>query len=284
MTVSEPLKALTKGYKRHVGRNVQGRLTTRHKGSGVKRLFREVDFNFDKKDIPATVMTVEYDPNRTGFISLAQYADGEKRYVLLPKSLKAGDTFIVSEKAQVKPGNRMPLKRIPVGTFIYNIEIEPRGGAKLGRSAGNYAEVIGNDQGYTMIKLPSTEVRKVNELSWATVGEVSNDENHLVNIGKAGRNRWLGIRPTVRGSVQNPVDHPYGGGEGRQEEERAAPRPAGASQSAKARNRAVQKDIPTFLRFPEEKWGKTGKQHNKFKTKNRRKAVFLRVDALAPIC
>ena len=216
ITSNEPEKSLTFGRKRAVGRNSQGRITTRHKGSGHKRLYRDIDFTYNKKDIPATIVSVEYDPNRTAFISLAQYADGEKRYVILPKSLKVGDKFIVGEKVDVKPGNRLPLKNIPVGTFVYNVEIKPQGGAKIGRSAGNYAEVIGHDMGMAFIKLPSSEVRKVMDTAWASVGEVSNEESRLVNIGKAGRSRWLGIRPTVRGTAMNPVDHPYGGGEGRQ--------------------------------------------------------------------
>lgn len=216
ITTSEPHKALTSGWKRAVGRNNRGRLTTRHKGGGHKRLFRDIDFTYNKFDIPATVVSVEYDPNRTGFIGLVNYKDGEKRYVLLPKSLKVGSTFIVSENAPLTAGNRLPLKKIPVGTFVYNIEIHPKGGAKMIRAAGNFAEVIALDGGFAHIKLPSSEVRKINENSWACVGEVSNEENRLVNIGKAGRSRWLGIRPTVRGTAQNPVDHPYGGGEGRQ--------------------------------------------------------------------
>ncbi len=216
LTASEPEKSLTKGYKRAVGRNSQGRVTTRHKGGGHKRLFRDVDFTYNKKDIPARIASVEYDPNRTGFIALVIYADGEKRYVLVPKSLKVGDTFVVSEKAPVKAGNRLPLKNLPVGTFVYNIEFKPKGGAKIARSAGNFVEVVAQDAGYTHIKMPSSEVRKVVDEAWASVGEVSNEENRLVNIGKAGRSRWLGIRPTVRGTAQNPVDHPHGGGEGRQ--------------------------------------------------------------------
>lgn len=216
LTTSEPHKALTKGYKRSVGRNAQGKVTTRHKGAGHKRLYRDVDFMYDKKDIPAKIATIEYDPNRTGFIALAVYADGAKRYVLVPKSVKVGDTFIVSAKADPKPGNRTQLKNITVGTFVYNVEVKVNGGAKLGRSAGNFVEVIAQDAGYTQIKLPSTEVRKVPGDAWASIGEVSNDENRLVKLGKAGRSRWLGIRPTVRGTAMNPVDHPYGGGEGRQ--------------------------------------------------------------------
>lgn len=215
LTVSEPKKSLTKGGKRGVGRNNQGRITTRHKGSGHKRSFRDVDFLYNKIEIPARVETIEYDPNRSGFIALVCYADGERRYVLAPKGVKTGDTFVVSEKAPVARGNRLPLKKIPVGTFVYNVELHPKGGAKIARSGGNYVEVVANEGGYTHLKMPSSEIRKVPEAAWACVGEVSNDEHKLRNIGKAGRSRWLGIRPTVRGSAMNPVDHPYGGGEGR---------------------------------------------------------------------
>jgi hypothetical protein len=160
LTASEPHKALTKGFKRAVGRNSSGKITTRHKGGGHKRLYREIDFMYDKKDIPAKIATIEYDPNRTGFIALAVYADGEKRYVLVPKSVKVGDTFIVSAKADPKPGNRTELKNIIVGTFVYNVELKKGGGAKIGRSAGNYVEVIAQDAGYTHIKMPSSEVRR----------------------------------------------------------------------------------------------------------------------------
>ena len=216
LTASEPHKALTKGFRRGDGHNNTGRITTRHKGGGVKRAYRFVDFVYDKKEIPGKIMTIEYDPNRTAFIALVQYADGEKRYIISTKSMRPGDSILVGEKAEVKPGNRLPLRNIPVGTFVYNIEIKPAGGAKLVRSAGNFAEVIAHDEGYAQIKLPSTEVRKVIETAWASVGEVSNDENWLQNIGKAGKNRHRGVRPTVRGTAMNPVDHPHGGGEGRQ--------------------------------------------------------------------
>ena len=215
LTASKPHKALTKGVNRSVGRNNDGRITTRHKGGGHKRVWREVSFKYDKRDIPATVKTIEYDPNRSGFISLVSYKDGEKRYILLPKSLKVGDTILASENAPVKPGNSLPLNKIPVGTFVYNVEIKSGSGAKIARSAGNYAEVIAIDGGFAHIKMPSSEVRKVSEKAWASVGEVSNEEHKLVNIGKAGRARWMGRRPTVRGSAMNPVDHPYGGGEGK---------------------------------------------------------------------
>lgn len=210
-----PTKSLVSGGKRSVGRNKDGRITTRHKGGGHKRRFRDVDFLYTKKDIPAVVESIEYDPNRSGFIALVLYRDGERRYVLAPKSVKTGSTFIVSETAKIQPGNRLPLSKIPVGTFVYNVEIKPGNGAKLIRSAGNYAEVIAQDGIYSLLKMPSTEVRKVLGASWASVGEVSNDEHHLVNVGKAGRSRHKGVRPTVRGTVMNPVDHPHGGGEGK---------------------------------------------------------------------
>jgi large subunit ribosomal protein L2 len=216
LTTDSPLKSLTTGFKRGVGRNNQGRITTRHKGGGHKRAFREIDFMLNKLEIPAKVTTIEYDPNRSGFIALVTYKDGEKRYMLAPKSVSVGDTLIISEKAPLTPGNRLPLKNIPVGTFVYNLEVKPKGGAKLVRSAGSFAQVIANADGYTQIKMPSTEIRRIPELAWATVGEVSNSEYKLAKWGKAGKSRWMGIRPTVRGSAMNPVDHPYGGGEGRQ--------------------------------------------------------------------
>jgi len=216
LTTSTPEKSLTRGFRRAVGRNSQGRITTRHKGSGHKKLYRDVDFLYDKRDIPATIKSVEYDPNRSAFIGLAVYKDGEKRYVILPKSVRPGATFIVSEKAPLETGNRLPLRNIPVGTFVYNVELKPKGGAIIARSAGIFAQVVANAEGYTNIKMPSTEVRKVSEECYASVGSVSNDEHHLENYGKAGRSRWKGIRPTVRGTAMNPVDHPYGGGEGRQ--------------------------------------------------------------------
>ena len=163
ITTRIPEKSLTYGFKRSVGRNSQGRITTRHKGSGHKRLYRDVDFLYNKKDIPAKIKSVEYDPNRSAFIGLAVYRDGEKRYVVLPKTVKPGDSFVVSEKAELTTGNRLPLKNIPVGTFVYNVEIKPMGGAKIGRSAGIFAQVVANADGYTNLKMPSSEIRKVNE-------------------------------------------------------------------------------------------------------------------------
>lgn len=210
------LKSLTRGRKRAVGRNSQGRITTRHKGGGHKRRWREIDFKFNKKNIPAKISTIEYDPNRSAFIGLAIYADGEKRYVVLPRNVEVGHTFIVSENAPLKVANRLQLGNIPVGTFVYNVELKPGAGGALARSAGNFAEVVAQDAGYTHLKMPSTEVRRVIGKAWATVGESSNEEHRLTVIGKAGRSRWMGKRPTVRGTAMNPVDHPHGGGEGRQ--------------------------------------------------------------------
>jgi large subunit ribosomal protein L2 len=217
LTTDTPHKALTNGFRRGSGRNNQGRLTTRHKGGGVKRKYRDIDFKYNKFDIPAKVETIEYDPNRTAFISLVCYADGERRYILSPKGLSVGDTFLVSEKQEdLTPGNRTLLKNIPVGTFVYNVELQPMGGSKLGRSAGTFIQVSAHSDGRTSLKMPSGEIRQVPETCWACVGEVSNSEWKLVVIGKAGRNRKRGIRPTVRGSAMNPVDHPHGGGEGKQ--------------------------------------------------------------------
>lgn len=212
----KPEKSLTHGFKRNMGRNNQGRITVQHKGGGNKRLYRDIDFRLEKMDIPAKITTIEYDPNRTAFIGVAVYADGEKRYVVLPKTAKVGDTFLISKTAPIVPGNRTILARIPVGTFVHNVEVKANGGAKLVRSAGAYAQVVANDAGYTSIKMPSSEIRRIEENSFATIGEVSNSDHHLVKYGKAGKSRWRGIRPTVRGSVMNPVDHPYGGGEGKQ--------------------------------------------------------------------
>lgn len=211
----KPMKSLVKGGRRGSGRNADGRITTRHRGGGVKRKFRDIDFMFDKKDIPARVETVEYDPHRSGFIARVVFMDGERRYMLLPKGVKVGDMVVTSETAKVAPGNRLPLKKIPTGTFIYNIELKPAAGAKIVRSAGSYAEVQAHDGGYAQVKLPSTEIRKIVDTAWATVGSVSNEEHNQVTLGKAGRSRKLGRRPTVRGSAMGSHDHPHGGGEGR---------------------------------------------------------------------
>ena len=211
-----PLKSLMGGKRRTGGRNAHGRITMRHRGGGHKQTLRTIDFRYDKKNVPARIASIEYDPFRSAFIALSIYADGEKRYTVIPQRVKVGDTFLVSDSAPIKAGNRLPLGKMPVGTFVYNIELKPGAGAVLVRSAGNFAEVVAQDAGYTHVRLPSTEVRRVIGTAWASVGEVSNEEHRLVVLGKAGRSRWKGIRPTVRGSAMNPVDHPHGGGEGRQ--------------------------------------------------------------------
>ncbi len=212
----KPMKSLMSSKSNRAGRNNAGRITVRHQGGGHKRRLRDVDFKYDKKDIPARVETIEYDPYRTGFIARVVFADGARRYILAPKEMKVGDTFQVSENAPIKVGNRLPLSKIPSGTFIYNIEIQAGAGARIARSAGNYAEIVAHDAGYAQVKMPSTEIRKISEKAWASIGSVSNEEQRLQKYGKAGKSRWKGIRPTVRGTAMNPVDHPHGGGEGKQ--------------------------------------------------------------------
>ena len=214
-TQSNPLKKLTKGKRNTGGRNSDGRITTHYRGGGNKRTYRLIDFKYDKLDVPATVETLEYDPNRSGFIALVLYADGERRYILAPQKLAAGDQVVTSETAKVKVGNRLPLKNIPVGTFVYNVEINPGAGARLARSAGNHVEVVAQDDKHTSLKMPSSEIRKVMNSAWASVGAVSNEEYRLVSIGKAGRARHMGLRPKTRGAARNAVDHPHGGGEGK---------------------------------------------------------------------
>ena len=208
-------KALTVGKRKTGGRNNQGRITMRHIGGGNKNLMRDVDFKYKKRDVPGRIEAVQYDPLRTSFIALVIYKDGERCYIVAPKGMKKGDVVITSENAAPTVGNRLPLRKIPVGTFIYNVEVQPEGGGKIARAAGNFVELIANDSGYAHLKMPSSEIRKVPENCWASIGAASNDQHKLRNEGKAGRNRWKGIRPTVRGSAMNPVDHPHGGGEGR---------------------------------------------------------------------
>lgn len=210
-----PKKSLTQGGRSTGGRNSGGRTTNLYRGGGNKRTYRVVDFTYNKRDIPAVVESIEYDPYRSGFIALVLYKDGERRYVLAPKDWKKGDEFIVSETAKPKLGNRLPLGAIPVGTFVFAIELQPGAGARIARSAGGYAEVVAHDAGYTLIKMPSSEVRRVISTAWATVGTVSNEGYRLVSLGKAGRARFRGRRPKNRGSARNAVDHPHGGGEGR---------------------------------------------------------------------
>jgi len=210
-----PVKGLTEGQHSHGGRNNHGRITTRFRGGGHKQSYRIVDFKRKKFDVPATVERLEYDPNRTAFLALIKYADNELAYILAPQRLKAGDTVISGARVDIKPGNAMPLSAIPVGTIIHNIEMKIGAGGKIARSAGTYAQLVGKDAGYAQIKLMSGELRMVRGECMATIGAVSNPDNANVQIGKAGRQRWLGFRPHNRGVVMNPVDHPHGGGEGR---------------------------------------------------------------------
>jgi large subunit ribosomal protein L2 len=210
-----PEKSLTAPLKKSGGRNNTGRITVRHIGGGHKRKYRLVDFKRNKHDIWAEVLQLEYDPNRTAFIALLQYEDGEKSYIIAPQRIKAGDKIISGQKVDILPGNALPLKNIPVGTIVHNIEMKPNKGAQIARSAGAYAQLIGKDAGYVMVRLASGEQRKILETCMATIGAVSNQEHSNENLGKAGRVRWKGVRPTVRGVAMNPVDHPHGGGEGR---------------------------------------------------------------------
>ncbi len=215
ITASEPEKSLLAPVRKKGGRNNNGRITCRHKGGGHKRRLRIIDFKRDKFDIPAKVASVEYDPNRSARIALLFYADGEKRYIIAPGKLKVGDVIMSGEDVDIKIGNTLPLRRIPVGTIIHNIELKIGKGAQMVRSAGAYAQLVARDDKYAQLKLPSSEVRKVRVECMATIGVVSNSEHEIIRIGKAGRNRWLGKRPSVRGVVMNPVDHPHGGGEGK---------------------------------------------------------------------
>ena len=223
ITKSTPEKSLTVTLKKNSGRNNQGKITVRHQGGGVKRKYRLIDFKRDKKDIAGVVASIEYDPNRTANIALINYMDGEKRYIIAPKNLKVGDKVISGENVDIKVGNALPIMNIPVGTVIHNIELRPGKGAALARSAGSSAQILGREGKYVMIRLSSGEQRKVLGTCMATVGVVGNEDASLVKLGKAGRKRHMGIRPTVRGSVMNPNDHPHGGGEGRAPVGRKAP-------------------------------------------------------------
>lgn len=227
LTTSKPYKPLTEPLKKTGGRNNTGKITVRHRGGGHKRRYRIIDFKRDKDNIPAIVKTIEYDPNRSAFISLVDYADGEKRYIITPHGIKVGDTIISgNENIDIKVGNALPIGKIVEGTFVHNIEITPKKGGQLARSAGAYAQILGKDTTgrYTVIKLASKENRKIINEARATVGQVSNLDHSLVRLGKAGKTRYLGIRPTVRGSAMNPNDHIHGGGEGRSPIGRDAPR------------------------------------------------------------
>ena len=223
ITTSTPEKSLTVTLKKNSGRNNQGKITVRHQGGGVKRKYRIIDFKRNKLNVPGSVATIEYDPNRTANIALINYADGEKRYIIAPKDLKVGMTVESGENVDITVGNALPIMNIPVGTMVHNIELRPGKGGELARSAGSSAQILGREDKYVMIRLSSGEQRKVLGTCMATVGVVGNEDSSLVKIGKAGRKRLMGIRPTVRGSVMNPNDHPHGGGEGRAPIGRKAP-------------------------------------------------------------
>ena len=215
ITAKAPEKSLTETLKKHAGRNVRGKITVRHRGGGTRPKYRIIDFKRNKDDIPGTVKTIEYDPNRSANIALIVYADGEKRYIIAPEKLKVGDVIYSGPEADIKVGNALPIANIPVGTMIHNIELKPGKGGQLARSAGNAAQLMAKEDKYAQVRLPSGEVRKVLIQCRATIGEVGNMDHANIQIGKAGRKRHMGWRPTVRGSVMNPNDHPHGGGEGK---------------------------------------------------------------------
>jgi large subunit ribosomal protein L2 len=215
ITCTTPEKSLTEGLTKKAGRNNNGRVTSRRRGGGVKRLYRIIDFKRDKVTVPAKVATIEYDPNRSARIALLHYADGEKRYILAPVGLNVGDEVVAGDGADIKPGNALNLIKIPVGTIVHNVELHPGRGGQFCRAAGTYAQLIAKEGKYALLRMPSGEVRKVLSACMATVGQVGNIHHENVTLGKAGRNRWLGRRPQVRGVAMNPVDHPLGGGEGR---------------------------------------------------------------------
>lgn len=223
LTGSEPEKSLLMPIAKQAGRNHQGRVTVRHRGGGHKRRYRLVDFSRDKDGIPARVAAIAYDPNRSAHIALLHYVDGEKRYIIAPLGLRAGDTIVSGDQADIKPGNALPIRRIPTGTIIHNLELHPGKGAQIARAAGTEAQLIAKEGDHAHVRLPSGEVRMIHLDCKATVGRVGNPDHENVSLGKAGRNRWFGWRPTVRGSAMNPVDHPHGGGEGKAPIGRAHP-------------------------------------------------------------
>ena len=242
ITKKSPEKSLVEYLKKNAGRNKQGKITVRHQGGGNKIKYRVIDFKRNKLEIPAKVAAIEYDPNRSAFIALLFYADGEKRYILAPLGLNVGDTVVSSASADIKPGNCLPIANIPVGTIIHNIELYPGRGAQLVRSAGNMAQLMAKENGYALVRLPSGEMRNVPLNCTAVIGQVSNIDHENVNLGKAGRKRHMGFRPTVRGSVMNPCDHPHGGGEGRAPVGRPGPvtpwgKPAMGYKTRKTKNR-----------------------------------------------
>ncbi|MBI5446767.1 MAG: 50S ribosomal protein L2 [Deltaproteobacteria bacterium] len=215
ITASEPEKSLLEPLRKTGGRNSRGRVTSRHIGGGHRRRYRVIDFKRDKRGVPAKVSSIQYDPNRSARIALLTYLDGEKRYILSPKELKVGDRVMAGPDVEIRPGNALPLGQIPLGTLVHNVEMKPGKGGQMARSAGTYAQLMAKEGEYAALRLPSGEVRKVQMACYATVGQIGNEEHENLSFGKAGKTRWLGIRPHVRGVAMNPIDHPHGGGEGR---------------------------------------------------------------------
>ncbi|HVL81125.1 MAG TPA: 50S ribosomal protein L2 [Actinomycetota bacterium] len=237
VSTKRPEKALSKGTSKSGGRNVHGRITSRRRGGGNKRLYRQIDFRRNKDGIPAKVAAIEYDPNRSARIALLHYADGEKRYILAPDGVKAGQMLMSGPGAEIRPGNSLPLAKIPDGTVVHNVELVPGAGGKMARSAGTSIQLMAKEKGYATLRMPSGEMRMVNAQCKATVGQVGNTEHELVSGGKAGRNRWKGRRPKVRGVAMNPVDHPLGGGEGKSSGGRPASTPWGKPEKRTRRKR-----------------------------------------------
>ncbi|MGM0367578.1 MAG: 50S ribosomal protein L2 [Actinomycetota bacterium] len=242
-----PEKSLTVPLKKKAGRNTYGRITRRHSGGGHKRMYRIIDFQRDKDGIPAKVIAIEYDPNRSARIALLRYADGEKRYIIAPRKLEKGDTVMSGEKADIKPGNSIPLDKIPIGSIIHNIELKAGKGAELVRSAGGSAQLLAKEEGYANIKLPSGEVRLVKLNCKATVGQIGNMDHEILSLGKAGRKRWLGVRPSVRGTAMNPIDHPHGGGEGKNKSAGRDPVSPWGTPTIGYRTRKKNKDTDKYI-------------------------------------
>lgn len=247
ITKTEPEKSLTAPLKKSGGRNSSGRITMRHRGGGNKRLYRIIDFKRDKLNVPAKVAAIEYDPNRSARIALLHYADGEKRYILAPLGLRVGDTVTAGPEADIKPGNALPLKAIPVGTTVHAVELQPGKGAVMARSAGTSAQLMAKEGKYATLRLPSGEMRMVLQECMATVGQVGNPEHENISLGKAGRSRWLGIRPTVRGVVMNPRDHAHGGGEGKSPVGRKTPQTPWGKPALGVKTRRKKKPSNKFI-------------------------------------
>jgi large subunit ribosomal protein L2 len=253
ITAREPEKSLVTGLRKRGGRNARGKVTTRHRGGGAKRAYRLIDFKRDKFGVPARVATIEYDPNRSARIALLHYADGEKRYILAPVGLQVGDEVMSGPEAEVRPGNALPLANIPVGTTVHNVELYPGRGGQMVRSAGAGAQLLAKEGNYATLRMPSGEVRMVLQTCMATVGQVGNLDHSNVKLGKAGRKRWLGIRPTVRGSAMSPRDHPHGGGEGRSPIGKDAPRTPWGEKALGVKTRRNKRTNALIVRRREKK-------------------------------